>query len=156
MDQKLKNSISLQQRAQTLFFVIYGIILLFVIVYSYSVLKVKKVDVLDKPKEVASQVKSTPIKVNLNLVINGTTNNYSVSLTSLDSVLDLLKQLRKENKIRYEITEYTYGVVFDEVNSIKSTENAEWKLYQDGKDITSSIRNLKLTDGATYTLMLAK
>ena len=136
------------EKAKKYFPTIYVILLIFSFFYVKSVLK--EGDLREYDNEVEKVEKEHP--VNVTLVVGD--RKYLVDLESGDTVLDLLEDLRGDDKFYYEKTDYTYGTELDSVNGVKPTLGYKWKLYKDDEDITYIMGDIFLTDDTTYTIRL--
>ncbi|MFC1700425.1 hypothetical protein ACFLZ4_02155 [Patescibacteria group bacterium] len=129
---------------------IYVVFLISSFFYVKSVLK--EGDLRDYDDEVEKAQKEHPVDVTL--VVSGI--SYSVRLESGDTVLDLLEDLRGDDKFYYEKTDYTYGTELDTVDGVKPSSGYKWKVFKGEEDITYTIGDVYLTDKATYTIRLEK
>ena len=138
------------EKAKKYFPYVYIIFLVFSFFYVRSVMK--EGDLRDYDETVDKAIKE--VAVDVILVVGN--ESYSVKLESRDTVLDLLEDLRGDDKFHYEKTDYTYGTELDSVNGVKPSPGYKWKVFRGNEDITHTIGDIYLTDDTTYTIRLEK
>ncbi|NMB91992.1 hypothetical protein GYA37_04125 [candidate division WWE3 bacterium] len=136
-----------------IFIVVYIVLLILGSLYVKSVLKESPVE----EKEAEEEVEETHL-VNISLkVINGTaTNMYNAKLKNVDTVKDLLEEIRDHSDFSYEITEYFHKIEIDTVNKVKTPTGYKWIVMSNNNDITNDIGNTYLENNAVYELKLIK
>jgi len=136
-----------------IFIVVYIVLLILGSLYVKSVLKESPVE----EKEAKEEVEETHL-VNVSLkVINGTaTNMYNAKLKNVDTVKDLLEEIRDHSDFSYEITEYFHKIEIDTVNKVKTPTGYKWIVMSNNNDITNDIGNTYLENNAVYELKLIK
>ena len=141
------------KRKTKIFIVVYIALLILGSLYVKSVLKESPVE----EKEAKEEVEETHL-VNVSLkVINGTaTNMYNAKLKNVDTVKDLLEEIRDHSDFSYEITEYFHKIEIDTVNKVKTPTGYKWIVMSNNNDITNDIGNTYLENNAVYELKLIK
>ncbi len=97
-------------------------------------------------------VKVKEAKVSLRVELSDGTREYTAKLTTGDSVKDLLYDLRKNQDLVYEVDLYTYGTEIVSVFDKQADDGKRWAVFDEDKDITTSMSDYPLTDGSNYTL----
>ena len=112
-----------------------------------STLNEETIKITQKEEKQSSQ-DIKPVKVTLTLEQNGTKHEYKRKMQNNQTVLDLFRNLRAENILTYEKTEYVYGTELDIINNIQATENNKWKVYLkiEKEKYTDQVKNLKLSE----------
>lgn len=136
-----------------IFIVVYIVLLILGSLYVKSVLKESPVE----EEGAKEEVEETHL-VNISLkVINGTaTNMYNAKLKNVDTVKDLLEEIRDHSDFSYEITEYFHKIEIDTVNKVKTPTGYKWIVMSNNNDITNDIGNTYLENNAVYELKLIK
>ncbi len=112
-----------------------------------------KVGVIDDQKE---SIEIKPIDVTLMVKTRSSSVEYLANMKNINTLDDLLEDLRDEVDFFFEKTEYTYGTEYDLVNHTKAQEGYAWKVYEDDEDITQNTSGRVLKDKAVYILSLEK
>jgi len=123
--------------------------------YINSILDVNKVSV-DQKEEPKRVLEVKPVKVKLTIEQTGGSKEYSVELQNIDTVLDLLEEVREDQGFIYEKTAYTYGTIIDGIEGIKAPEGYMWRIFENNIDITENVSNESLNDGFFYSIKLVK
>ncbi|KKS18743.1 MAG: hypothetical protein UU77_C0069G0004 [candidate division WWE3 bacterium GW2011_GWC1_41_7] len=123
--------------------------------YINSILDVNKVSV-DQKEEPKRVLEVKPVKVKLTIELTGGSKEYSVELQNIDTVLDLLEEVREDQGFIYEKTAYTYGTIIDGIEGIKAPEGYMWRIFENNIDITENVSNESLNDGFFYSIKLVK
>ena len=123
--------------------------------YINSILDVNKVSV-DQKEEPKRVLEVKPVKVKLTIEQTGGSKEYSVELQNIDTVLDLLEEVREDQGFIYEKTAYTYGTIIDGIEGIKAPEGYMWRIFENNIDITGNVSNESLNDGFFYSIKLVK
>lgn len=141
------------KRKTKIFIVVYIALLILGSLYVKSVLKESPVE----EKGAKEEVEETYL-VNVSLkIINGTvTNMYNAKLKNVDTVKDLLEEIRDHSDFSYEITEYFHKIEIDTVNKVKTPTGYKWIVMSNNNDITNDIGNTYLENNAVYELKLIK
>jgi len=124
-----------------------------VVGFSYINYVLNRTEIKEIKKEKKSAVEVKPVKVLLNFQGK---ESFTARLQNIDTVGDLLNQLREEKKFTFERIRYTYGTEISNVNRVSTPIDYVWKVYFDGQDITKDIDNIKLVDEGIYELNLVK
>lgn len=91
-------------------------------------------------------------KVRLSVNIQGNEQEYSLRLTTKDSVEDMLKTLREDQGLYYEKDMYAYGIEITEVMDTLPKVGNKWAVMYEGSNITASINDTYLVHNASYVL----
>ena len=150
----LKNPLQ-NPNTKKLLTIAYIIILISGFFYVRSILKVDRVDVEDK-KSTKAVEEIKPADVTLVVENEGSSKKYETRLRNVDSVSDLLEDLRENQDFTYEKTYYSYGNVLDIVNGVRPPEGYRWRLFESDVDITNAFEKNNLKDNNTYYLRIIK
>lgn len=92
------------------------------------------------------------VRVNLEVAIGTNVTKFSEKIEDDSSLKSLMEQLRKANKIGYELTGFTYGDVLTSINGVNNdmTSGKLWVLYINGVKSKDLINNIKVQKGYTY------
>ncbi len=92
------------------------------------------------------------IKVFLNIFDGIKESSFSVKVDKGSSLYDVMEKLRKEDKLTYEITNYTDGESIDTINGkdIDKTKKLYWNLYIDGNKSDLKVKEVKVNKNSTY------
>ncbi|MFZ2663944.1 MAG: hypothetical protein WAX66_01100 [Patescibacteria group bacterium] len=136
-----------------IFIFIYIAVLILGFLYIRSVLKESPLDKKDTKEDIEDVY-----LIDINLKVNNGTNIniYNTKLKNVDTVKDLLEEIRDHNNFSYEITEYFHKIDIDTVNKVKTPSGYKWIVTIDDEDITNNIGNTYLKKNATYELKLVK
>lgn len=133
----------------------YTIFLVLGALFVRSVLKTDDVKIEKKtPEKPAVEIK--PVKVTLQINSAGVFTEYNVRLENVDTVLDLLEDLRSNQGFKYEKTAYVYGTELDSINGVAAAPSHKWRVFLDDVDITYEIADKNLEDGKIYLLKLTR
>ncbi|KKS21352.1 MAG: hypothetical protein UU80_C0030G0004 [candidate division WWE3 bacterium GW2011_GWA1_41_8] len=111
---------------------------------------------MDQKEEPKRVLEVKPVKVKLTIEQTGGSKEYSVELQNIDTVLDLLEEVREDQGFIYEKTAYTYGTIIDGIEGIKAPEGYMWRIFENNIDITENVSNESLNDGFFYSIKLVK
>ena len=111
-------------------------------------LKVEKKD-QDKQEQTIK-----PVKVFLEVAGPFGTQNYEARLQNVNTVNDFLSHLREEEGLTYEVTEYNYGLAYEEVNGVSKTQDLSWRVFENDTEITFDTFGRELLDKGEYRLVL--
>ena len=128
-----------------LFVLAYILFLIFCGIFINLALKTKYIQTLPT-KNSDPAIESHPAKVSLE--VNGM--QYTLDMTTVDTVSDFLEKLRSSGKIYYERTAYVQGFRIDTVNNV----TGNWRIFNMNNDITNALETTRLSDGAKYSLLL--
>ncbi len=133
---------------------IYISALAFVFLYVNSVLKQERIEIY-KEKKVETE-KTYPIEVSL-IHLNGTRQEtYKKTLDSNENVGKLLKELRNDDGLIFELNQYTYGTEILSVNGVLPKEGFKWVIFQGDKDVTKNMNETTLVEDGVYTLKIVE
>ncbi len=109
---------------------------------------------VEKKENTSAGVEVKPAKIVLKVYYNGSVKEYKAYMQNVDTVLDLLEELRSNQGFWYEKIAYTYGTELDEINHVEAPQGYKWKIFLDGTDITYSIGEKNLTEDEVFELKL--
>ena len=133
---------------------IYISALALIFLYVNSVLKQERIEIY-KEKKVETE-KTYPIEVSL-IHINGTRQEtYKKTLDSNENVGKLLKELRNDDGLIFELNQYTYGTEILSVNGVLPKEGFKWVIFQGDKDVTKNMNETTLIKDGVYTLKIVE
>ena len=96
------------------------------------------------------------VNVSLTVTQGARSGVYTTTLKNINSVADLLETIRRDGKLTYEKSYYTYGTVLVSVNDVRATDGYKWGLFIDNQDVTEQAGTTDLVDGGSYTIKLVK
>jgi hypothetical protein len=134
---------------------LYVIFLVGSFIYVSQLLKTGTIDI-DSKQDEPKAVEIKPVKVTLTLELNGVPTTYQIRSRNVDTVSDLMTQVKKDNNFTFEKTAYVDGVVISSVNGIQATQNMKWAVFQNDKDITPNLESTYLKDHTDYVLKLVQ
>lgn len=133
---------------------IYISALALIFLYVNSVLKQERIEIY-KEKKVETE-KTYPIEVSL-IHINGTRQEtYKKTLDSNENVGKLLKELRNDDGLIFELNQYTYGTEILSVNGVLPKEGYKWVILQGETDVTKNMNETTLVKDGVYTLKVVE
>lgn len=109
-----------------------------------------------KPANIVENATTTKIekvetfKVGLVISYASKETSYSAKTDSKSSLYDLMETFRKDDKLAYNITSFTYGTVIDSLNGIANRPGAAWTLYVNGSKSDTDIKKLKVQKNSVY------
>lgn len=122
-------------------------------IFVKSVISDEGVQISQKEEE-KSLPKPVEANISITIISNNLTLPYSLTTDESKSVIGMLDQLQKDNKLSYEKTEYTYGTEIDNINGQIASDNSKWAVMLDGKDVTTQINELNVQNGKTYEIKI--
>ena len=139
-----------------LFPYLYAFFALFVFLFIRDVLNNNDITIkkTEKKEKIVEDVK--PVKVTLIIQGIGSNKVYERRLNNNDTFDDLLEELRDENLVFYEKTEYIYGTEYEQLYGVEIPDESVWKVYAGGEDITFKTNGVLLNDGWVYRLVLSE
>ncbi len=136
----------------------YIVLLAFLLVFVHYAQNRDVVEVVERTKEkkTADKTRNVDVSFELYSTTEGTKPvlTHRIQMSNQDSISDLLRKLRSEDVISYEITEYTDRVEINHVNNIFPQFGTEWAVFYEGKNITSKVASINLQNDKTYSLNL--
>ena len=136
-----------------IFIPVYILFLLLSFLYIRSVLKESPLDTQDEEKEVEDVY---PITVSLRFINNGVTKAYNANFENIDTVTDLMEDLRDHQELIYEKTEYFKKTTIDSVNGIIPPKGYRWGIFMGDIEYTNDLGSTQLVNNATYELKIVK
>lgn len=134
--------------------ILYLTLLILGVFYVRDTLRTEAFTVVQKDKERKPEVKIKDVKVNLIVDTGKEKKEYQTKLRNIDSVMDLLKDLRKTQGFYFEYDIYSYGIELINVLGVNSTDSKRWVVFKDGQDITNFINNHKIGNNGVYEIKL--
>lgn len=133
---------------------LYIIFLIWSVFYIRDILNTQTFSVIEESKEKEPAVKIKD--VNVKLVVNTHKNNYvyETKIRNVDSVMDLLKDLRKNQDFYFEYDNYHYGIEIINVLNNQAPPGKRWAVFKNEEDITRSINKTQIKEKGTYEIKL--
>ncbi|HOM78250.1 hypothetical protein KBG31_00160 [Patescibacteria group bacterium] len=136
----------------------YLCVLAITIIFCGYAQSIDSMDVVERADVKKSTEKTRNVDVNIEIYSSASSKSPQfsdrVKMSNKDSVSDLLRSLRSDNVITYEVTLYTDRTEINHVNNIYPQVGEEWRVFVDGKDITSQLSSVNLENNKTYVLKL--
>lgn len=135
--------------------IVVGIYLLLGVFIYTSVNKEDTVKVVEKEQRVADDdAEVHPVRTYL-IIDNGYfEKEYYARLEDTDNFMTMLGYHRENSGLSYEKSEYSYGLVLDNINGMEAPYGYEWKVYDQDTEITYNLVGHRLEHEHTYTIRL--
>ena len=120
----------------------------------------ENITVTERDEDSGKLVKTRDVKVTLEIFEEldapSPSSSYSIEMSNLDTVEDLIHKLRSDDLISYEITSYIDGFELNHVNRIFPNMGEKWAVFYNDENITSRISSIKLENKSVYSLKLIR
>jgi hypothetical protein len=97
-----------------------------------------------------------PISVSLILSSGSKDIVYTKEMKSDDNVKKLLKEMREDGNLIYELNEYTYGTEIISINRVVPRNGYKWAILLNNKDITLNMEEIDLIKNGSYILKIVE
>ena len=94
-----------------------------------------------------------PVKVTLLIDNNISKLTYYEDMKNTDTVLELIENLRLNEKITFEVDQYTDRSEIVHINRKYADEVNKWQVYYQDENITYDIGDIELRDKSLYKLV---
>lgn len=136
--------------------IIYILFLVVSFFYVNKVLNSKTIEVNTKDDKEEQTTEVKPVKVKVEIYNKNTfLTSYELNMQNINTVDDLLEELRENYDFTYEKTKYTYGNEYSEIYGIKSDDAYIWKIYENNLEITFDTKSHSLINNGIYKFELS-
>jgi hypothetical protein len=131
----------------------YILSLFFGTIYVYKIVNSDSLEVKEK-SEKKDVVYYKPVRFTLKISSSRQKEEFNLRMENSNTILGVIDELRKDEKLTYEKTAYRYGTDLVQINNELAPEGFDWRIFANGQDVTYDISKIRIESDGIYELRL--